>query len=143
MRCARGGRRPGGTRGGRRPGRTGHDDDVAGLVDLGLQRCVFAQAPQAGAPPAAPSQAIGDQAPANFARPNPDASGPAGTWYLDLNNARVTAVIAAGADGHFFTGTLTDGAGAATPLDDIGWDPRARRIEFRAHQASGNSGGAK
>ena len=108
---------------------------------LGIMFCaalaVFAQAPQAGAPPAAPSQAIGDQAPANFARPNPDASGPAGTWYLDLNNARVTAVIAAGADGHFFTGTLTDGAGAATPLDDIGWDPRARRIEFRAHQASG------
>jgi len=104
---------------------------------LGIILCAAlaasAQAPQGGTPPAAPAQVVVGEPPANFARPNPDASGPAGTWYLNLNNARVTAVIAAGDDSHSFTGTLIDSSGAVAPLDNIAWQQGTRHVEFRAH----------
>jgi dienelactone hydrolase len=114
-----------------------------GLVFV-VAAAVFAQAPQGAAPPAAaPAQGPGGaqgavgEAPAGFARPNPDTSGPAGTWYIDANDVRATVVIAVGADGKSFTGTLTDAAGSSTPVDNITWDAAVRRIEFRTRDSNG------
>ena len=89
----------------------------------------FAQAP-GGAP--APAQARPGGPPAGFARPNPDASGPAGTWYIDANDTRATIVIVSSADGRAFAGTLTDASGDTGSLDNVSWDASTRHIEFRA-----------
>src|SRR5580693_1837652 len=114
------------------------------VVGLTLVAAVaaFAQAPQGAAPAATTAQGNGagqgsvGEAPAGLVRPNPDRSGPAGTWYIDANDARATIVIAAGADAKTFTGTLTDAAGSETPVDTITWDSAARRIEFRTHDTN-------
>ena len=108
-----------------------------GLV-LSIATAVFAQAPGA-APQNTPGQGAAGGPPPGFVRPNPDTSGPAGTWYLDANDARFTLMIATGADAHSFTGTLTDSTGATTPVDNISWDAASRRIEFRVNGGSGSS----
>ena len=82
--------------------------------------------------PGGQGQRAGGGAPGGFVRPNPDTSGPEGTWYLDANDMRVTLQIAAAADGHSFTGLLTPQSGDAATLDGITWDPASRHFEFHA-----------
>jgi dienelactone hydrolase len=61
-----------------------------------------------------------------------DASGPAGTWYLDANGARFTVVISPGATEDALTGTIADESGHAGTLDTFKWDRTSRQFSFRA-----------
>jgi len=124
----------------------------AGLVLIAAV-VAFAQAPS-NAPPAAPAQegpaagaqgpggpggpgrGPGGRPPGGFVRPNPDTSGPVGTWYLDINGARFTMVIT---NQHPSVMTLTDQAGAVAQIGPVVWKsgPDERHFEFLAHWSDG------
>jgi acetyl esterase/lipase len=60
-----------------------------------------------------------------------DSSGPVGTWYLRSNQSPVTATISAGKTPGSYHGTLIDENGVTQKLDQIHWDAKNRRLEFR------------
>jgi dienelactone hydrolase len=62
-------------------------------------------------------------------------SGATGTWYLNANNLRLTLTVSEGPQGPL-TGTVVNENGSADSVDEITWDQRTGRLEFRH-----NSGG--
>ncbi len=59
-----------------------------------------------------------------------DASNAVGTWCLNGNSHRLTLTISGPPAGPF-TGSLTNENGGSETMDNITWDPAARRLEFR------------
>src|SRR5262249_3326466 len=60
---------------------------------------------------------------------------PAGTWYLNANNTRLTLTISGPPAGPL-RGSAIDENGITVPVEAIAWDPVVGRLEFR-RDASG------
>src|SRR4051812_1114285 len=58
-----------------------------------------------------------------------DNSGPLGTWYLRSGQSPVSAAIS-GVPGKY-QGTFIDEKGVTQMLDEMRWDAKERRLEFR------------
>jgi dienelactone hydrolase len=63
--------------------------------------------------------------------PSVDTSGPLGTWYLNDNSFRITAMIRSGPQPNTYLGSLINENGGTETLDQISWNAATRLLEFR------------